>query len=91
MYFERWGLLASPPGKVSFLKNILALLFPHGYYTSPIASVQHAAYWRAGVQETVPLSNYTKISSESKIIYKLPNRIQKQAKVSFIPHVAQVC
>jgi len=26
MYFERWGLLAPPPGKVSTPKNLLALL-----------------------------------------------------------------
>jgi len=30
MYFERWGLLAPPPEKASFQKNITALLFPRG-------------------------------------------------------------
>jgi len=54
MYFKRWGLLAPPPEKASFPKNLLALLFLQEYYTSPITSVQHAAFWRAGVQETVP-------------------------------------
>jgi len=53
MYFERWGLLAPPPEKASFPKDLPTLLFPQGYYTSPIASVQLAACWRAGVQETV--------------------------------------
>jgi hypothetical protein len=43
--------------KASFEKDLFALLSPHQYYTSPIASVQRAAYWRSGVQETVPLSD----------------------------------
>jgi hypothetical protein len=54
MYFERWGLLAPPPGKASFEKDLLALLSLRQYYTSPIASVQHAAFRHAGVQETKP-------------------------------------
>jgi hypothetical protein len=40
------------PRKASFEKDLLALLSPHGYYTSPLASVQPAAFGRAGVQET---------------------------------------
>jgi len=47
MYLERWGLLASPPGKASFSKNPLAQLFLHRYYTSRIVSVQPVA---CGVQ-----------------------------------------
>jgi len=57
MYFERWDLLAPPHGKVSIPKNMLAQLFQRGYYTSPIASVQLAACWRAGVQETTEGTN----------------------------------
>jgi hypothetical protein len=34
MYFERWGLLAPPPGKASFLKNLPALLFPQRHYST---------------------------------------------------------
>jgi hypothetical protein len=58
MYFKRWGLLAPPPGKVSFLKNILALLSPHGYYSTTVRGVQHAAYRRAGVQEAITCTIY---------------------------------
>ena len=46
-------------GKVSFSTNLPAQLPRQRYYTSPIASVQLAAFGRTGVQETVPLFHST--------------------------------
>jgi hypothetical protein len=37
--------------KLRFLKNMSALLSPHGYYTPSVVSVQPAACRRTGVQE----------------------------------------
>jgi hypothetical protein len=79
MYFKRWGLLAPPPGKVSLPKNLPAPLFPCWYYSTTIRGVQHAAFGRAGVQETVPLFHYTKISPQINIIHRLLGMCQKGA------------
>jgi hypothetical protein len=57
MYFERWGLLTPPIEKSERSKDLLTHLSQQEYYTSPITSMQRAACWRAGVQETVPLSH----------------------------------
>jgi len=53
MYFERWGLLAPPPRKVSFPK-ICLLNFPNvDIITQTYKGVPPTAFGRAGVQEAV--------------------------------------
>jgi len=56
MYFERWGLLA-PPFRESVFEGYVVSALPHLCYSSHVSGVQHQASWRAGVQETVPLSD----------------------------------
>jgi hypothetical protein len=48
MYLERWGLLAPPLGEA--LKDISALLFPTGYYTSTRWESAIFGVRRTGVQ-----------------------------------------
>ena len=50
MYFKRWGLLAPPPGKASFLKDLPALLSPYKYYASNGQEVTSYGVRSAGVQ-----------------------------------------
>ena len=56
MYFERWGLLAPPPGKVNSPKNRPALLFPQGYYSTMRRENTTSGVRRAGVQACKKLS-----------------------------------
>ena len=57
MYFERWGLLAPPPGKASLPKDLPAQLFPQEYSSTRAEGVQHLAYGRSGVQETMKINH----------------------------------
>jgi hypothetical protein len=99
MYFERWGLLTPPPGKASVPKNLFAQLSPQGYYTPEMTSVQLAAFWRAGVQETdqstsrifysqtVPLSLYEKHYHPD--IFKLLDKQKRCSLENRLPVVAE--
>jgi hypothetical protein len=69
-------------GKASLPKKSACSAFPTpGYYTSPIASVQHAACWRAGVQETVPLSHSQKNNTNHYNIRAYPIYYPKLLKL----------
>jgi hypothetical protein len=93
MYFERWGLLAPPPGKASVPKTILLCFSRQRYYTLLIASVQHAACRRAGVQET---NTYASISGldweDDSNSYGSANHPQNSDSVDFtdLPNHPQV-
>jgi len=63
MYFERWGLLAPPPEKASFEKDLPALLSPQRYYNTTTRGVPAQAFRRSGVQETKQASKLSPLSA----------------------------
>jgi len=69
MYFERWGLLAPPPGKASLPKILLAQLFLYEYYAPSDQEVTNSGVRCAGVLACKKLSLFPTRNFYANCIY----------------------